>query len=100
MHEFGLGHDGSDVSKGPEDERRALWKRVFAEHLQPSRLFRLAMGLAGQLPEDAQHLAACSECRSVYQRYRSHQAEGNHAYAATDVESVPVAHCDAGASDT
>src|SRR5438552_3458744 len=100
MYEYGPRQDGSDVSNVSEDELRALWQQAFAEHLPPSRLFRLAMGLATQLPEDAQHLAACSQCRSVYQRYRSDRTVLNHAHPEKDVPGDSIGNCTAGANET
>ena len=45
---------------------RDLWKRACSDHLKPSRLLRLAIGLAAPEADDSVHLESCSQCRSVF----------------------------------
>ena len=57
---------------------RELWERAFLEHLMPSRLFRLAVGLA--LPEstESDHLASCTRCQDVITQYQTGSDAGGH----------------------
>jgi hypoxanthine-guanine phosphoribosyltransferase len=71
MNDHEISHDGSDPRSVSDEAVHALWQWACSEHIQPSHLFRLALGLAAPLLEDADHLACCAKCWSVFERYRS-----------------------------
>jgi len=58
-----------------DDVVRELWQRACSMHLKPSRLLRLAMGLAAPEVEESDHLESCSQCRSVFKQHQVGSAE-------------------------
>jgi len=59
------------AENGSEHVVDAAWQRYCAQHIRPSRLLRLAVGLSNACPDETTHLEWCDQCRSVYRRYQS-----------------------------
>lgn len=53
------------------DSVDSFWEDYCARHLQPSRLFRLAIGLCAPDAEERRHMESCDRCRVAFDRYRS-----------------------------
>lgn len=58
-----------DLIEIAQSEVELAWNRFLQNHLQPSRLFRLASGVDVPTADDQRHLEACHSCRSAYAGY-------------------------------
>jgi hypothetical protein len=53
-----------------EADLAAAWGRYCKEHIQPSILFRIALGPDVPDAEQRRHLKACERCRAAFDHYR------------------------------
>jgi hypothetical protein len=58
------------VAPGPAVPTDAQWERYCQEHLQPSLLFKLAVGLSVPDAEQRSHIESCERCRTAFDTYR------------------------------
>lgn len=77
-----------DVASGGAIE--ALWKRYCEEHLQPSRLFKMAVGLSVPDADERSHIESCDRCRAAFEQYRSGGAARPDLKAAVPEAREPV----------
>jgi hypothetical protein len=52
------------------DSVDAAWQRFCLEHIQPSAIFSIAVGIRTPTYEERNHLEKCMRCRSALHRYR------------------------------
>lgn len=65
------GRSGDRPEFAAGDAVDILWNDYCKQHLQPSRLFRLAVGLSIPDKEEQNHIEWCDRCRLAFERYRS-----------------------------
>ncbi len=53
----------------------AAWQRFCKEHIQPSKLFRLALNMIEPTEADRQHIVNCVCCYNAYNNYRLHSGQ-------------------------
>lgn len=53
----------------PKEESDAAWLAFCEQHIQPSRLFRIARGMIETSPADAVHISECVSCRTAHAAY-------------------------------
>jgi hypothetical protein len=58
------------VAPGPAVPPEGQWERYCQEHLQPSLLFKLAVGPSVPDAEQRSHIESCDRCRAAFDRYR------------------------------
>ncbi len=51
------------------EELREAWEKFALEHIEPSRMVRIGVGLEPTSPKDARHLAECKLCKDIYDEY-------------------------------
>lgn len=78
-----------------EEEVRRAWEELCAEHLPPSRIAELGLGLADVAEREAFHLRRCERCRSHIQAYETSVSDGpvdRHSVVALEDEVDDVLH--------
>jgi hypothetical protein len=53
-----------------EAEAEEAWQQFITKHMEPSRLFQIALDLAKPTEREQKHLDTCGKCRSVIIVYR------------------------------
>ncbi len=71
MNENSSALDGDEFVDISESEIHEAWDRLCNRHIQPSRLFAIAMELASATLEEVDHLVRCERCCRFFDRYRS-----------------------------
>jgi hypothetical protein len=57
------------------NEAVAAWERLVKEHIRPSRLMAIAVGLDRQTGEESAHLLNCPRCTHYYNAYQMYHLD-------------------------